>query len=152
MGVSYVGVTEGFGKNIATHEISEGGVTKHIGRDAPGAGVLTLPGTPQIDAQSTAGTKSGNVDVQGKGRIVCKISYSANNVEATWRVYFKDSAGALILATEELSVANLGVADGTRYLGAGIVLANEVGAASVELELVTAPTNSGDASAWVTGV
>ena len=152
MGVSYIGVTEGSDKNVATHEISEGGVTKHIGRDAPAAGVLTLPSSPQISEATTAGTKSGDVDVQGKGRIVCKISYSADDVEATWRVYFKDSAGALILATEEISVSNLGIADGTRYLGQGIVLANEVGAASVELELVTAPTNSGNASAWVVGV
>jgi len=152
MGTSYVGVKEGTDKKVATHQITEDALTKEVERTAPAAGVLTLPGTPQISAATTAGTTSGDVDVQGKGRIVCKISYSADNVDATWRVYFKDSAGALILATEELSVANLGVADGTRYLGAGIVLSNEVGAASVELELVTAPTNSGDASAWVVGV
>ena len=115
-------------------------------------GTVTLQETPQIDAQSLAGTKSGDVDVQGKRKIICKISYSASDVEATWRVYFKDSAGAIILATEEISVTNLGVVDGSRYLGAGIVLANEVGAANVELELVTAPTNSGNASAWIAGV
>lgn len=149
---NYIEITAGTGTKVGARQATEGADTILHQTAVFAAGVCTLPGTPQIDAQSTAGTKSGNVDVQGKGRIVCKISYSAADVDATWRVYFKDSAGALILATEEISVANLGVADGTRYLGAGIVLSNEVGAANVELELVTAPTNSGNASAWIAGV
>ena len=49
MGSSYVGIIEGTDKNIATHQITEDSVTKHIGRGAPAAGLLTLPSSATLD-------------------------------------------------------------------------------------------------------
>jgi len=136
MATGYVGVTEGEDKKIATHSFSEDGTTKHVERVAPGVGVITLPTTPQISGVTETGLyPTDPINVEGKSRIVLKTLYEDSSNEIAIRGAFYDSSGNIIGYSEEVSIGNQGIAEGSYYLGDVVVFSNDAGAKEFKVKV-----------------
>jgi hypothetical protein len=129
-----IAVTEGSGKNVSTVQCTIGGSTVQIERDLPGMGIITLPGTPQVNAASSTGLVSMTaVDVQGRFYIICKNTYNDNEASAKYRIVFYDSGDVLIGYSEIITISNLAISDGgSRYMGENCIYSNDFGAKSIK--------------------
>lgn len=139
---SKVAFTEGAGTNIATHAITEGGETRHVERFAPGSGCVDMPTTEDISAVSVVGfyPTTAYLDCVGKARIILNPVLSVLDETAGIRIAFYDGDSNLIGFTEEVStVATDMVNASSAYYGEVIIIANEVGASSYKVRIVTAP-------------
>jgi len=153
MATGKITVAEGSDKAVASHSFTEDAETKHVERVAPGAGVITLPGTAQVAEQTATGTYPATaVDVTGKAGIVVKSSFSNDSASCKVMLLFFDSAGEFIGQSDEYDIANSALADGARYLGSTLIVDNQVLASSgLKIKITTAPA-SGNVSFFVAGV
>ncbi len=153
MATGKISITEGSDKSIASHSFTEDAETKHVERVAPGAGVLTVPGTPQVSEQSSTGTYPASaIDITGKAGIVIKTTFSVDSDTCKVKLRFYDSAGAFVGISAETSVGNTAIADGARYMGAAILVDNRfLGASGLKIDITEAPA-SGNVSFAVSGV
>ncbi len=155
MGKGYIGLTEGSDKNIASHSFTEDAVTKHVERVAPGAGVLTLPGTAQVSEENSTGTfPASPIDVTGMAGISVKSSFSVDEETCKVKVQFHDSAGEIIGVSDEYTLPNSSVAESSpaRYVGGMLLLDNRLlGASGVKIIITEAPA-TGNVSLFVAGV
>jgi hypothetical protein len=158
MATTYIDVTEGSGKKVAAHSFTEDAVTKYAERAAPGTGVLTIPDTANIAAETDADLYPASViNIQGQARIVIKTSFSVASASQVWRLLLYDSAGDLIgclPSTTEVYTAVASAAEldeDTRYIGTMFVFSNDSGAASLKIRMTAAPS-SGNVSFFVAGV
>ena len=134
---------------MATHVIQEDSKVKHLERVTFGSGILSLPSSPQISVVSGTGYYPGTAySIAGKNALVCKTTYSNNNISSTVRVAFYDDSDVLIGFTEEVIIDNTGLSDGPRYVGDMLVVSNDCGASSVKL-YIEAPTPSGNISVFM---
>jgi len=95
--------------------------------------------------------QSSAVTIEGKGRIIAKISYSDSSASVNARILFLDANGTEIGWTEEVSVPNPGISDGSRYSGEIFVVGNEVGAKTCKIRLTSAPSD-GDVKVYIGAV
>lgn len=144
MSTNKIGHTEGVGLNIASHSFTEGGVTKHMERIAPGAGVMdTFDDTATVMA---VGLVSGlSVDCTGKGRIVFAVkAATANGDFCTFRLVFKngngDVIGTSVLTQSSFTELTSGGSPDYRY-GTVSAFANDCGATSAEVYIVQISSN-----------
>ena len=152
MSTSYVAVTEGSDKNIATHTISEDSVTKHLARSVVGAGILTLPSSPQIDSATTVGDyPTAPVDVQGKHSVVIKSTFSDSSDTAKLQLIWYDSGGYIIGESSEVTLTPTSRQDSTRYIANPVQFDNTMGAASIKVHLTTAPS-AGNVTLFIAAV
>lgn len=151
----YINIAEGSDKKIASHSFTEDAETKHVERVAPGCGVLTLPGTPQVEEQNSTGTYPASpVDITGMAGISVKSSFSVDEETCKLKVQFHDSAGEIIGISDEYTIPNTSVADGSpsRYIGGMLLLDNQLlGASGVRFIITEAPA-TGNVSLSVAGV
>jgi len=82
MSTSYIAVTEGVDKKVATHSFVEDSEIKHIERIAYGAGVLSLPDSPQVDSESG----STVYPIQNNDPDSSMLTSNFNNFNATYSV------------------------------------------------------------------
>jgi hypothetical protein len=153
MATGKISITEGSDKNIASHSFTEDSETKHVERVAPGAGVVTIPGTAQVSEQSSTGTYPASaIDITGKAGIVIKSSFSVSTSTCKVKVLFLDSSGAMIGLSDEYTIPNSESADGSRYLGGSLLVDNRLlGASGVKIVITEAPA-SGNVSFYVAGI
>ena len=133
----------------AGHSIGEGGMEATV----PGMGPVTLPDDPQIDGVGSTGEFPNEpVNVEGAGRIIVKSLYDASGsggAEVRLKAY--DYDGKLIGFTDVYVIENLGLQDESgNYVGDLLVLANEMGAMSVSIQITKAPT--GNISMYISNV
>jgi hypothetical protein len=146
MGLQDVGYTEGSGKDVATIEKSEGGVTRQIERVALDADQLNFGASLIMDAQGSPPVESTGVDCTGKSQLVFKITYSTATDTGSFRVRFEDYQGTpLAIYTQAVTIANTGKADGARYFAEALVV-NNPGAKTAKLVLDS--ISGGNASAY----
>jgi len=80
MATSYIQVTEGADKKVATHSFSEDGETKHVERVTWGAGLITMPTTPQISEESQTSLYPMQNDDPSSSTLTSNFnSFSASN-------------------------------------------------------------------------
>ena len=154
MSTADIEITEGAGIPIAAHTISEDSETKYIERIAVGSGAIALPTTAQIETETVAGTyPSSSIDVQGKGRIVIKSSFSVNTDTCVYYLQFYDINDVLIGESDDYyEIANSGILDSfSRYVGTMVVINNEFGFCGIKIRLSSIPA-SGNVSFYVAGV
>jgi hypothetical protein len=133
MSEQLIAVTEGSGKNVSTIQCTINSQTVQIERALEGTGVITLPGTPQVDQASATGLATMTaVDVQGRFYIICKNTYNDTGASAKYRIAFYDSASTLIGFSNVITIRNLGILDGSRYMGDNCVYSNDFGAATIK--------------------
>lgn len=143
MSTSKMGFTEGIGINVASHAFTEDGVTKHMERIAPGAGVLSaLPAATTVSAIGLVGALS--VNCEGKGRIIFSAKATTSNGDfCTARLVFKAADGAVIgmsvLTQSTFAELESGGSPSYRY-GTVSAFANDCCAATVELYVVQLPS------------
>lgn len=143
MSESLIALTEGSGKNLSTQTMTIGGATVHIERSMMGMGVVTLPGTPQINAVSSTGLAPASpIDVQGRFYIVCKNTFNDAFASAIYRIAFYDSNSTLIGYSESITVDNTGLLISTRYCGDVVVYSNDF--AAKEIKIYVEYISSGD--------
>lgn len=137
MAENYIEVTEGSGKKVSSVSGTINSQTVHIERALQGMGMITLPGTPQLNAESSTGhyPSASYIDVQGRFYIVCKNTFNDNAATAKYRIAFYDTADALIGYSNEISITNLGILESTRYFGDNVVYSNDFGAKSIKIYL-----------------
>lgn len=135
---------------IATNSFTEGGETKHTERICPGAGVY--PTTP--DDTATAVTTGLVADffaiTTGKGRIVVsgKAETTAGTTFSIQLVYYKtetqEAANIIgVSSTVILTMATLtDGGDPSKRLAGVAVFANDVGARSVGVNIITLTANN----------
>jgi len=151
MSIGYVGVTEGTDKKIGTLQKTEDGNAVHIERVAIDRDLASL-GSAILTEVTSAGTESSAVDCKGKGTIVVKVTYNANDVEADFSICFLDASDNVIGYTDAVTIQNRGIQDGSRYLGQMFVVENSVGASKFRVRMDSAPTNSGNATVYAFAV
>jgi len=152
MATGKITVAEGSDKAVASHSFTEDAETKHVERVAPGAGVITIPGTAQVAEQTSTGAYPASaIDITGKARVIIKADFSANDGTAKARLQFFDSAGSLIGQSDEMDISNTGVQDNSRYVGNMTAVDNSFGASGLKIVITTAPA-SGNVSFYVAGV
>lgn len=133
MSEQVIAVTEGSGKNVSTIQATINSTTVQIERAMEGMGIITLPGTPQVNAASSTGLVSMTaVDVQGRFYIICKNTFNDNTANAKYRIAFYDSADVLIGFGSEVTINNLAIADSSRYFGDNCIYSNDFGAKSIK--------------------
>ena len=138
MGESLIAITEGSGKNVSTYSLTIGGNTVEIERSMMGIGMITLPGTPQANEVAATGlTPASAIDVQGRFYIVCKNTFNDDAASASYRIAFYDSASVLIGYSEVITIENLGIADGARYVGSNVIYSNDFGAKEIKFYIVS---------------
>lgn len=135
MAENYIEVTEGSGKKVSSVSGTINSNTVHIERAVQGMGIITLPGTAQLDAVSSTGhyPAASYIDVQGRFYIICKNTFNDTGAYAKYRIAFYDTADALIGYSNELTISNLGILDGSRYMGVNVVYSNDFGAKSIKI-------------------
>lgn len=149
MAEQVIAVTEGSGKNVSTVQCTINSQTVQIERALAGIGVITLPGTPQVNAVSATGfTPATGIDVQGRFYIVCKNTFNDNAANAKYRVAFYDTADTLIGFSNEITISNLAIQDGSRYMGDNCVYSNDFGAKTIKF-YITEISASDDISIYV---
>jgi hypothetical protein len=150
MSESYISVTEGSGKNVSSVQATINSTNVQIERAIQGMGVITLPSTPQLDAVSATGhyPSVSYIDVQGRFYIICKNTFNDNTAIAKYRIAFYDTADALIGYTNEITISNLAILDGSRYIGTNVVYSNDFGAKSIKI-YVTSLSASDTISVYV---
>ena len=144
MGEQLIAVTEGSGKNVSSVEVSIGGSTVQIERAIEGIGTITLPGTPQVNAVSSTGsTPATAIEIQGRFYIICKNTFNDATAYAAYRIAFYDTADVLIGYSNDIQIGNLGILDGSRYVGQNVVYTNDFGAKSIKflITLISASDN-----------
>lgn len=142
-------VTEGSGKQVSTVQCTINSQTVQIERALQGAGVVTLPGTPQVNAVSATGLVTMTaVDVQGRFFIICKNTFNDDAASAKYRIAFYDSADVLIGFSNEININNLGIADSARYFGDNVIYSNDFGAKSIKI-YISEITASDDISIYI---
>lgn len=153
MATGKIVVAEGSDKNIAAHSFTEDSETRYVERVAPGAGILTLPGTAQAAEKTSTGVfPASPIDIIGKAGVTVKANFSAGDISCKIKMQFFDSAGALMVQSDEYSIGNTQVADGSRYLGSALVVDNGLlGASGLKISITAAPA-SGNVSFFVAGV
>lgn len=145
MGTDSIGFTEGDGTFIATHKISEDGVEKELERIAPGAGVFDSFNWTSDKFDITAvGLDTNSIPTAGKGRIVITPRALSANVTALTtlaiRVFFYATDGTLIGPSGIITPEFAEYIEGSTYIyGTPVVFANDVGAASCKIYLVSFP-------------
>lgn len=144
MSSNKIGFTEGAGLNIASFSFTEDGITKHMERIAPGAGLIT-GGFSFVDI-AVVGLVSGSTACAGKGRIVvCAKAITGNTDYFTFRLVFKDSSGGVLglspLTQISFTELTSGGSPNYRY-GTVAAFANDCCASSVELYIVTLPASN----------
>ena len=133
MSESLIAVTEGSGKNVSTAQVAINSQTVQIERAMAGIGVTTLPGTPQVNAVSSIGlTPASAIDVQGRFYIICKNTFNDNAANAKYRIAFYDSASNLIGFSNVITISNLAILDGSRYVGDNCIYSNDFGAKEIK--------------------
>jgi hypothetical protein len=145
-----IGYSPGSGVNIAGHVMSRAGETQKMEAVAPGSGVLELPGTPQISGEALSGEYPVTpVSIEGAGRFVVKTTYTDPD-EPGPDVRFKmlDYNDKLIGYTDKYTVNNLGIEISGEYIGDMLVMANEMGAKSMQARLLSDLT-SGEMNMYV---
>lgn len=146
MALDDLGFTEGSGSNVATHKISEGGVDRHIERIAPGAGQLGAWDDSAIGV-TAAGLVSGlSVTATGKGRIVIgALCETSADYTYSFFLVFKNSTGAVV-GTSATVIATFKPIDNggspAKKYATLQVFANDCGATTVELYLVSLPSGA----------
>ena len=85
-----------------------------------------------------------------KSEVVIKVTYSASNVPAPFRVIFLDE-NAKETISAQVTPANSGSKESSRYLGEAFSLPT-LGAKAFKIRLDGVPTNSGNASAYGSAV
>lgn len=95
---SYVGYSQGTGKNIATQEIDQDGDIVHFQRFAPGAGALNLE--ELIAYRNTTVAESAITDCKGAGRIVLAINQDTDGSKL--KVHFYDENKNDIGSSDEI--------------------------------------------------
>lgn len=134
MSESYIEVAEGTGKKVSTQSLTINSQTVHLERSILGAGAVTLPGTAQLDAETSTGTYPATaVDIQGKFYLVFKNTFNDNAASAKYRIAFYDTGDVLIGVSEEITIENYGILDGSRYLGCNVVYSNDFCAESIKI-------------------
>ena len=123
------------------HSLDEGGLESV----APGMGAVELPDTPQLETVSSTGEfPEEPVVVKGAGRLIFKSLYDASDsggAEVRFKLY--DYNGQLIGFTDKYTINNIGLQDSNgNYVGTLLVLANEMGAQSISVQVVKAPSGS----------
>lgn len=137
MGLQDIGYTEGAGKDVATIEKSEGGVTRQIERVALDTDQLALGGAAILDQQNAPGTESSALDVTGKTQVVLKPTFSTATDTATILIKYEDFQGTPgATYGQQFSIANTGIADGARYHGEVVVVQN-IGAKQIKARLMS---------------
>ena len=133
MSESLIAVTEGSGKNVSTVQVAINSQTVQIERAMAGIGIVTLPGTPQVNAVSSTGlTPVSAIDVQGRFYIICKNTFNDNTANAKYRIAFYDSASTLIGFSNVITINNLAILDGSRYIGDNCIYSNDFGAKEIK--------------------
>lgn len=133
MSESNIAVTEGSGKNVSTVQATINSTSVQIERSIAGSGVITLPGTAQVvEAGSTGLVSMTAIDVQGRFYIICKNTYNDATALAKYRIAFYDSASTLIGYSEEITINNLMILDGSRYVGQNCIYSNDFGAKEIK--------------------
>lgn len=133
MSEQIIAVTEGSGKNVSTIQATINSQTVQIERSIAGSGIITIPGTPQVNAASATGLVTMTaIDVQGRFYIICKNTYNDTSALAKYRIAFYDSASTLIGYSNEITINNLGIAESTRYMGDACVYSNDFGAKEIK--------------------
>lgn len=137
MAENYIAVTEGSGKNVSSVTATINSTNVHIERAVQGIGVITLPGTPQLSAISSTGhyPSASYIDVQGRFYIICKNTFNDNAAFAKYRIAFYDTADTLIGYSNEITISNLTIQDGSRYMGVNVIYSNDFGAKSIKIYL-----------------
>lgn len=136
MSESLIALTEGSGKNLSTQTMTINGSTVHIERSTMGMGVVTLPGTPQINAVSSTGlVPASAVDVQGRYYIVCKNTFNDASAYAIYRFAFYDSNSSLIGYSDLIAISNTGILLSARYCGSPVVYGNDFAAKEIKIYL-----------------
>jgi hypothetical protein len=149
MSEQIIAVTEGSGKNVSTIQCTINSQTVQIERALGGMGIITLPGTPQVNQASSTGLVSMTaIDVQGRFYIICKNTFNDNAATAKYRIAFYDSADVLIGFSSEINISNLGILDSTRYFGDNCIYSNDFGAKSIKF-YITELSGSDDISIYV---
>jgi hypothetical protein len=142
MSEQIIAVSEGSGKNVSTVQATINATTVQIERALDGMGIITLPGTPQVSAVSTTGiTPASLIDIQGRFYIICKNTFNDNAATAKYRIAFYDSADTLIGYSNEISISNLAILDGSRYIGDNVVYSNDFGAKSIKFNITEISTS-----------
>lgn len=140
MAESLIAITEGSGKNVSTQSMTINSQTVEIERSMMGIGVVTLPGSPDIDEEDTPGTYPvAAIDLQGRYYIILKSTFDADDSSASFRFLFFDSADDVIGYSEELNIDNSGESDGgapARYYGIPIVFSNVFCAKNFKIKLI----------------
>jgi len=139
MSESLIALTEGSGKNVSTQQVSINSQTVEIERSTMGVGIVTLPGTADIEEEDTPGTYPVDViDLQGRYYIVLKSTFDADDSSAVFRFVFYDSENTVIGLSEEIAIDNSQESDGSgRYYGIPIVFANVFCAKSLKIKLIS---------------
>ena len=144
MGSDGLGFTPGSGANIAVHVVSEDSEARVVERIAPGAGALATWawGTDETELTAT-GLSSIDVDTQGKGRIIVSARAAVANVDVgqtfAFRLAFYAVDDGLIGFSGAVSPEFTQYDDSTYQYSTIVAFANDVGAASVGLYLVSFP-------------
>lgn len=134
--------TEGVGLNVASHSFTEDGVTKHMERIAPGAGVLAS-GWSYTSVTAVGLVSSLSCATVGKGRIIVMAKAVTGNTDYFgFRLVFKDGAG-VVMGVSELFQPVFGEhVSGSDRFATISVSANDYCASSVEVYVVTLPTSN----------
>jgi hypothetical protein len=160
MSTNKIGFTEGSGINIGTHSFSEGGLTKHIERVAPGTGTLTAPvsGSSFLDSISTITlypTAGNPIDISGKARVTIKTSFSTASATADFKILMYDSANTLMGILPSVSevytaISSSSEQDNSRYIGSMYLFSNDGGMSGIKIRLSTIST--GNISFYIGGI
>lgn len=149
MAENYIEISEGSGKQVSAVSCAIDGNTVYIERALEGIGIVTLPGTAQVAAVATTGlTPATAIDIQGRFYIICKNTFNNNSAIAKYRIAFYDSADTIIGYSEVISIFNLAIADGARYVGNNCIYTNDFGAKSIKF-YITELTAGGNISIFV---
>lgn len=107
---------------------------------------LTFPGTAQLIAVSTAQNSADISCSSSDSNIVIKVTYSATNVTAPFRIALKDS-GTTYTYSAQITPANTAIVDGSRYEGEAIIVPS-YGAGNFQIRLDAVPASSGNVSVF----
>jgi len=153
MSTSFVGITEGNDKNIATHSFTEDGIEKQAERVAIGTGILIFPGTPQVNSVSTTGIypSSSFVNIDGLGYVIVKTAFSDTGQTCKIKLVLYDLNGKLIGETSEQTITDMGKTEDSKYIGQMLTFENKIGASKFKIEITQTPS-TGDVSFYIAGV
>ena len=146
MALDDLGFTEGVGSNIATHKITEDAVDKHIERIAPGAGQLGA-WDDSATGVTAAGLVSGlSVTTTGKGRIIVGAKCeTTTDYTYSFFLVFKNSSAAVVGTSATVIASFKPIDDGgspAKKYATLQVFANDCGATTAELYLVSLPSGA----------